>query len=220
MESNKKDDSWFQPWTRKTVGWAFLAFFLIGGITGLFTWFFDIHMTGIGYIFVYFTIIFYTLIVYFFAFWLKVNWMGLFTFGLNGIIGIPIEWWQEYLVAGTLKGVWGAFAWGGIYILYGLALDLSFYLSRPGRNELQASMISSLIFSVFFFAISILPLSTFYNEGLTDVSGFDTYLTYWYFLIPFGIIEGVFGAILGMFFGQKLRLRKTTLEKLDREKEV
>lgn len=209
MENTTVKDSWFNKWTWKKTGWAFLAFLLIGGITGLFTWFFDIHMTGIGYIYVYFTILLYTVIIYFFTFWLKIPWLGTFTFGLNGIIGIPIEWWQEYLLAGTLKGVWGAFAWGGIYILYGLALDLSFIFLKPEKNEFVVTLLSSLIFSVFFFVISILPLSTFYNTGIIGVTGIETYLTYWYFLIPFGIIEGVLGALLGMFLGKGLREKRT-----------
>ncbi|MEA2070159.1 MAG: hypothetical protein U9O98_02620 [Asgard group archaeon] len=106
--NEKKKQTWFKTWTLDSFGWACLCFLLIACINGLFTVFFDIVLTNIGFIYVYFSFLFFTLVLYFFYCWLKIRWLGVFSFGLCGIIGIPIEWWLEWYKAGTLKSPWFA----------------------------------------------------------------------------------------------------------------
>jgi hypothetical protein len=201
------EKSWFKKWTWKSVGWAFLCFIIIAGLNALLTVFLDIVIIGIGYIYVYFSLLFFTFVLYFFYSWLQINWLGIFSFGLCGVIGIPIDMWQEWFVEGTLKSPWGAVGWGVIYILYGLAADLSLLLLKPQKNETKAILLSALIFSAFLLLISILPLSLFYKNNFSTITT-DHYLTYWYFLFPLGIAEGVIGAYAGMHLGKYLRMKQ------------
>jgi len=160
------------------------------------TFLFDVLLfeNTMGYVYIYFTIIFLTGILYFFYAKFKSNWFGLFAFGISGVIGIGIELWLEYYTNPVLKSVWGAIGWGFIYLLYGLAADCSMYLVKIMRKEKLAILLSSAIFSLLLIILSIIPLKLFYVPG--PVNGKD-FLTYWYFLIPFGVIQGVIGAYTG-----------------------
>ena len=191
--------TWFNQWTWKTAGWASICFLLIACITGLFTFFFDVLLfeNKMGYGYFYFILIFYTIILYSFYVRFKANWFGLFAFGLNGLIGIPIELWLEYYTNPVLKSPWAAVGWFLIYVLYGLSADLSMFLVKVMKNESKAILLSSLIFSALAIALSIIPLVWFYVPE-PAVEGARTFLTYWYFLIPFALIQGVIGAYAGM----------------------
>jgi hypothetical protein len=185
-------------------------------LNAIFTIFFDIIMIKIGYIYVYFTLLFFTLVLYLFYSWLHINWLGVFSFGLCGIIGIPIDMWQEWFVENTLKSPWGAVGWGGIFILYGLVADLSMLSVEYWKGETKAILFSSFIFSLGLLIISLIPLSFFYKETIFTTA-YDTYVTYWYFLFPFGIIEGIIGAYAGKHIGQEIRKRtkKNAEQKID-----
>ncbi|MHA2358523.1 MAG: hypothetical protein ACXABK_07125, partial [Candidatus Heimdallarchaeaceae archaeon] len=162
-----KEDSWFGSWTWKTVGWASICFLLIACVNGLMSYLFDVVLfeTQLVYVYHYFSIVFYTLILYFFYVKFKTNWFGIFSFGISGLIGIPIELWLEFYRTPSLKSPWGAVGWGLIYILYGLSADLSLLLLKTMKNETIAILLSSLIFSTFIILITILPLETFYVPG-------------------------------------------------------
>ena len=202
MTTSVSNSIWFEKWSRKTLYWAILCFFLIACINGLMTFLFDVLLfeTELGYVYIYFTIIFFTGILYFFYVKFKSNWFGLFAFGISGIIGIGIEIWLEYYKNPVLKSIWGAIGWGAIYILYGLAADSSLYLVKIMKNERLALILSSLIFSLLLIVLSIIPLKLFYVPG---PEGARDFLTYWYFLIPYGLIQGAIGAYLGMYLAQE-----------------
>ncbi|MGC9781372.1 MAG: hypothetical protein HZR80_19175 [Candidatus Heimdallarchaeota archaeon] len=106
----------FQSWTWKTDGCVFICFLILSCITGLFSFLFDVLLfeNKFGYVYAYFAVIFYTITLYFFYTKFKANWFGLFSFGLSGIIGIPIELWLEYYRNPVLKRAWAVVAWGGI----------------------------------------------------------------------------------------------------------
>ncbi|MBN1330305.1 MAG: hypothetical protein JXA54_12600 [Candidatus Heimdallarchaeota archaeon] len=189
---------YFKKWTWKTVLYAFICFLLLSGVNGLFTLIIDVELleNTMGYAYIYFTIIFFTTVLYFFYAKLKVNWLGTFSFGLMGLIGIVIELWLEYYLNPVLRGIWAGFAWGGVYILYGLVADLSMLLIKKMKNELNALIVSSLFFSLGIILISIIPLKLFYLPTPPGTRGF---LTYWYYFIPYSLIQGMMGAILGYF---------------------
>ncbi len=196
MNNHNSEEKWFQQWTWQTFGWACLCFLLIGCITGLFTFLFDVLLfeNQMGYGYHYFVLIFQSLILYFFYTKLKVNWLGVFSFGINGIIGIGIELWLEYYVNPVLKSPWAAIGWGGIYVIYGLSADLSMFLVKRLKYEVLAIVISSVIFSIVTILVSIIPLEFFYISvpGVTK-----DFLTYWYFLIPFAVVQSAIGAFTG-----------------------
>jgi hypothetical protein len=166
-------------------------------ITAIFTVFFDIVMMGIGYIYLYFVMIFLMMVTYFFCVYLKTKGTALFFFGLCGIIGIPIEFIIEWQIENSLKSPWGAVYWALIYVAYGLSIDLSLWLLKPAKNEKKAVLISSFISSVSFVLLSILS-GSFYKSGFS-VPGVDDFLTYAYFLIPYSIIQGVMGGLIGWY---------------------
>ena len=198
------EDQWFQKWTWKTVGWASVCFLIIAGVSGLFSLLFDVWLfeNQMGYVYIYFCLIFFTLSLYFFYMRFKTNWFGVFAFGINGFIGIGIELWLEYYRNPVLKSPWGAVGWGAIYVLYGLSADLSMFLVKKMNNETLALILSSIIFSVLLIVLSIIPLKLFYipSPGVSK-----DFLTYWYFLIPYGIIQGAIGAYAGLTLGKRKR---------------
>jgi hypothetical protein len=180
---------------------------LIAILTAIFTVFFDIIMMKIGYIYLYFVLIFLMMITYFFCVYLKTKWTATFFFGINGIIGIPIELLLEWKIENTLASPWSAVYWALIYVAYGLSIDLSLWLAKPAKNERRSVLISSLISSLGIILLSILALTTFYKSSLS-IPGTDDFLTYYYFMIPYSIIQGIMGAFLGWYVANYLLNKK------------
>lgn len=203
MHSSNKEQTWFKPWTKKTILPAIICFLLLACINGLFSFLFDVLLfeNEIGYVYFYFSIIFFNLILYYFYTRYRVNWLGTFSFGLMGLIGIGIELWLEYYTNPVLKGTWAAIAWGGIYILYGLVADVSLFLIKTLKEEHRAVLLSASIFSLSLILLSIIPLKLFYIPAPTGTKNF---LTFWYFLIPYGIIQGIIGSYTGYSLANKL----------------
>ncbi|MHA2393323.1 MAG: hypothetical protein ACXAEX_15385 [Promethearchaeota archaeon] len=201
-----RNSSWYKPWDKRSLGLNLIGFMSIAILTAIFTVFFDIVMIEIGYIYLYFVMIFLMMVTYFFKIYMKTEGTALFFFGINGLIGIPIELVIEWEIENTLISPWSAVYWALIYVAYGLTIDLSLRLLKPAKNERRAVLISSLISSVSFILLSILALETFYKENLT-VPGFDHFLTYGYFLIPYSIIQGVMGGFIGWYIAKNLRKR-------------
>ncbi|MFX1490320.1 MAG: hypothetical protein ACFFBI_14310 [Promethearchaeota archaeon] len=202
-----KRSNWYKPWNRRSVGLNLIGFMIIAILTLIFTIFFDIIMIKIGYIYLYFVMIFLMMITYFFITYLKTIGTAVFFFGINGIIGIPIELILEWQMENTLKSPWSAIYWALIYIAYGLSIDLSMWLLKPANNERRAVLISSFISSVMFIILSIVALTTFYKKSLS-ISEIDDFLTYGYFLIPYSIIQGVMGGFIGWYLADYLLERR------------
>ncbi|MFX0041137.1 MAG: hypothetical protein ACFFAB_17490 [Candidatus Heimdallarchaeota archaeon] len=193
-----KTSSWYKPWDKRSLGFNVIGFITIAVLSAIFTVFFDIVMMKIGYIYLYFDLIFLMAVTYFFSVYLKTKGTAIFLFGLNGIIGIPIEYAIEWQIEGTLNSPWSALYWALIYIAYGISIDLSLWILKPVKNERKAVILSSLISSISIVLLSILALNTFYKSSL-DVPGVDDFLTYGYFMIPYSIIQGVMGGFLGWY---------------------
>ena len=208
MEIVLEEPTWFQRWSWKTVGWAFVCFLILSAINGLFSFLIDVLIfeNTWGYVYIYFCVIFFSLFLYFFYTKFKSNWFGLFAFGLMGIVGIGIELWLEYYKYGTLKSPWGAVGWGFVYILYGVFADLSLLLVKVIKKEILAIALSSLIFSICFLVINIWPLKTFYITIVTP--GARSYLDFWYILMPYSIISSIIGAIAGMTLAKKISWKR------------
>ncbi|MFW9968946.1 MAG: hypothetical protein ACFFDF_02015 [Candidatus Odinarchaeota archaeon] len=198
-----KNSNWYKSWNKRSLGLNIIGFMLIAVLSAIFTVFFDIVMIKIGYIYLYFVLIFLMMVTYFFCVYLKTKGTALFLFGLNGIIGIPIELIVEWEIEGTLISPWSAIFWALIYIGYGLSIDLSLWLLKPAKNEKKAVLISSLISSVSILLLSILALTSFYKSNLS-VPGIDDFLTYGYFLIPYSIIQGLMGGFIGWYIANNL----------------
>ncbi|MFX1420519.1 MAG: hypothetical protein ACFE9N_16600 [Promethearchaeota archaeon] len=193
-----KNTTWYKPWNKRSLGLNIIGFMLIAIIIAVFTVFFDIVMIGIGYIYLYFVMIFLMMVTYFFIVDLKTKGTATFFFGINGLIGIPIELVIEWQIENTLASPWSALYWALIYIAYGLSIDLSLWLLKPAKNEKRAVLISSVISGISIVLLSIIAVSTFYKSGLS-VPGVDDFLTYGYFMIPYSIIQGVMGAFIGWY---------------------
>ncbi|MFX1380235.1 MAG: hypothetical protein ACFFA4_14200 [Promethearchaeota archaeon] len=214
--SQSQNSSWYKPWTKRSLGLNIIGFLLIAILTGIFTVFFDIVWIGIGYIYLYFVLIFLMMVIYFFLFNLKTKGTATFIFGINGLIGIPIELVIEWQVQNTLNSPWSAVYWALIYVGYGVCIDLSLWLFKPAKNERKAVLISSFISSIIIILLSILALTTLYKSGL-DLPGTDDFLTYDYFLIPYSIVQGVMGGFLGWYFAQYLNKNKILKKKFNNE---
>ncbi|MFX1456909.1 MAG: hypothetical protein ACFFDB_16155 [Promethearchaeota archaeon] len=206
-----ESSSWYKPWNKHSFSINLIGFMLIAVLTAVFTVFFDIVMIEIGYIYLYFVLIFLMMVSYFFIIYLKTKYTALFFFGINGLIGIPIELIIEWDIENTLISPWSAVFWALIYVGYGLSIDLSFWLLKPARNERRAVLISSLISSVIILLLSILALMTLYKPT-ASVPNSDNFLTYAYFLIPYSIIQGVMGAFLGWYTANFLTERKLKIK--------
>ncbi|MFW9828112.1 MAG: hypothetical protein ACFFEY_10995 [Candidatus Thorarchaeota archaeon] len=207
MLYHSKNTNWYKPWNKRSLGLNMVGFMLIAIITAMFTVFFDIVMIGIGYIYLYFVMIFLMMITYFFIVKLKTKCTATFIFGMNGIIGIPIELAIEWQIENTLISPWSAIFWALIYIMYGLSIDISLWLSKPAKNEIKAVLISGLISSISIILLSILALCTSYKSSLL-VPDIDDFLTYAYFLIPYSIMQGIMGAFIGWYTAKYYLKRK------------
>jgi hypothetical protein len=214
MSEQLVDSKWFQKWTWKIVGWSLLCFLGLSAVNGLLSWILDVELfqNKMGYSYWYFTIFFLTTILYFFYTKFKVNWIGTFSFGLMGLIGIPIELWLEFYTNPVLKSPWAAVGWGIIYILYGLVADLSMLIIKRTDRELVAITVSSLITSIALIFLSVLALNLFYVEPAIPVEGSRDYLLDNWFLIPFSLIQGILGGLLGYFLANIKKKEKEMLK--------
>ncbi len=204
---------WYNPWTKRSFGLNIIGFMLIAVLTGIFTVFFDIVWLDIGYIYIYFVLIFLMMVTYFFVVNLKTKGTATFLFGINGLLGIPIELVIEWQIQDTLASPSSAVYWALIYVAYGFSIDLSLWLFKPAKDERKAVLISSLISSISIILLSILALTTLYKSGL-NVPGTDDFLTYNYFLIPYSIIQGVIGGFLGWYIANYLHEKGTQRKNL------
>lgn len=206
------ESSWYKPWNKRSLGLNIAGVMMIALLTAIFTVFFDIVMMKIGYIYLYFVLIFLMMGTYFFLIFLRTKGSATFFFGMNGLIGIPIEFVIEWEIENTLISPWSAVFWALIYVGYGLSIDLSLWMSKPGKNERRAILISSLISSISIILLSILALETLYKTSL-DIPDVDHFLTYGYFLIPYSIVQGVMGSLLGWYIANKILEKRFQKEK-------
>ena len=196
-----------KKWSWSTFSWVVTCFLLLSAVNGLFSYLFDVLLFDlrIGYGYIYFTTFFFGLILYYFYEKLRLKCLGTITFSLMGLIGIPIEYWLEYMVAPSLKSVWGAIGWGVIYVVYGLIADISMMLFKNLNYKKMAIFLSGIVFSVGVLTLSIIPLRFFYNPPSIPV---DTdYLTFAWFLMPYGIVQGGLGAFLGYLLVKPAKMR-------------
>jgi hypothetical protein len=207
------ESSWYKSWNKRSFCLNIVGFVTIAILTAVFTVFFDILMTKIGYIYLYFVMIFLMMATYFFLVLLKTKGSATFFFGINGLIGIPIELIIEWEIENTLKTPWSAVFWALIYVGYGLSIDLSLWLSKPGNNERRAVLISSLVSTVSIIILSIIALENFYKSTM-DVPGFEHFLTYGYFLIPYSIVQGVLGGFLGWYLANVILEKRIQKENI------
>jgi hypothetical protein len=209
ISSRIEEQFLYKKWTWKTALWCFLCFLILSAFNGLFSYVFDVELfqNKMGYSYWYFVIFFLTLVLYYFYTKLRVNWIGLYAFGLMGLVGIGIEYWLEYKTYATLKSPWGAVGWGVIYITYGVFADIPMLLTKKIKNEILAITLASFILSLALIFLSVIPLKFFYKPTPPDPTIRDYLYDNW-FLIPFALVQGVLGAILGLLLG-RLKIKKT-----------
>ena len=65
--------------------------------------------------------------------------------------------------------------------------------------------------------LSIFALTTFYETSLA-IPGADDFLTYWYFMIPYSIMEGVMGGFIGWYLAN-LYIGRSKINKTGRVSE-
>ncbi len=203
------NDAWFVPWTRRTVLWVCLALILMFVLEFPFVFFFDTSLTNVGFTFIYFWALPQALILYFIAFKLHARWLATALLGLVGVIGIPVEYYFEWIVQQNLLSPIFAFAYALLFILMGLAADVSLMALHPGQGSGRAALISSFIFTVVTLLL-ILFATLFFYPLPPNLSALiqGTWLRFGYFLIPYALVTGTLGGYLGFALARDVNLKR------------
>jgi hypothetical protein len=171
-----------------------LAFLIMSVLEFPYVFFFDTALTNIGFLYVYMWALPQAMILYFVAFKLRARWTSTVLVGLMGVVGVPVEYYFEWVVQKNLIAPIFAFLWIPLYVIMGLSADVSFKALRPERAPIRAAVISAFIFTVVVIAGTIFATYAFYPTPLTlevpwiRVGGF---------LIPYALATGALGGYLG-----------------------
>lgn len=193
-------EAWFHPWTRRTLLWVLLAFLVQMVLTWLIVWFFDTILTSIGFLYVYFWVLPEAAILYFVAYRLRAHWTSTLILGLTGVVGAPIDYYFEAILAPNLTSPLFAFLYIPLFIIMGLSADVSLTMLHPERNPLRASVASSLLFTAV--VLSTIAFATFFFYPPAPLN--TTWLGLGGYLIPYSLATGALGGYLGFSIARDL----------------
>jgi hypothetical protein len=174
--------------------WVLLAFGIMMVLQFPFIFFFDTMLTDIGFLYLYFFALPQAIILYFTAFRLRVRWTSTVMLGINGLIGAPVDYYFDWVVQQNLISPIYAFMWTPLYIITGMAADISLMKLHPERWPIRASLISAFMFTAAVIATTVFATYSFYPQPLTlDVP----WIREGNFLLPYPLVTGAMGGYLG-----------------------
>ncbi|MFX1451036.1 MAG: hypothetical protein ACFFCM_09350 [Promethearchaeota archaeon] len=197
---NNQNRIW-NNWTKKSILIVLLIFLFVCTIRFPFIFLFDLVFTKIGNFYVYIWALPEALILYFTALRLRIKWTSTMILGIQGIIGIPIDYYYEWVEVRNLISPWFAVAWGICFILMGLSADISLILTYFENKKARSVCFSSLFFTATVLLLTYLGNSLFYNINifyLPYIIGPDWNAVAPLF-IPYTLATGILGGYLGFF---------------------
>ncbi len=130
-------------------------------LTGFGT-FFDV-LTGVGMFFVYAVSYFNALVVVLPILRLRRFGVGAAVYLPWAIVGLPMEYYMEYVRTPTLRSPWGAIGWCVFGLATGLSADLACYF-LPGRwTDRRRAVATGLVLGLVNFCLVAVAVSFFYN---------------------------------------------------------
>lgn len=163
-------------------------------LTFPFTYFFDTDLTPYGFMYAYFWALPQAVIVYFVAFRLRARGSSTILFGLQGIVGAPVDYYLDWVVQQNLIGPLYALLYVPLFFLVGAVADVSLMWLRPESRPGRASTISAFAFTSAVLAMWTLATVSFYPwPGTFEGS----WLMYGDFLIPYALATGALGGYVG-----------------------
>lgn len=184
----------FGRWTPRVLGSVLVAFLVMLALEFPFVFFFDTTLTDIGFLYVYFWALPQAALLAFVAFELRVRWTGTALVGLAGLIGVPIDYTFEWVVERNLLAPEYALLYLPLYVVAGLAADLSLMALRPEVRPALAALGSALVFTAAVLLTTVVASTAFYppSPGPTP-----SWLSYGPFLVPYALATGALGGYLG-----------------------
>lgn len=200
---NELNKLW-NSWTKRSFFWVLLAFIIIATIRFPFVFLFDTILTKIGNFYVYIWAFPEALFLYYTAFKLKIKWTSTTILGIEGIVGIPIDYYFEWIVDRNLVSPWCAVDWGIFFIIMGISADISLILLYHKNTNGLSAIFSSLIFTMTVILLTYLGNTLFYSINLyyfmyPFAPNWNTVAP---IFVPYALVTGMLGGYLGYFLNK------------------
>jgi hypothetical protein len=188
-----------KPW--QTI---LLCGFLLCGIYALGSFTFDFYagaatagfgvmgeVGGVGMFFIYIMGYFIALVVVLPMLLVKRFGVGVAVYLPYAIIGLPVEYYMEWIVNRSLVSPWAVIGWCVFGLIAGLSADLAYRFSPVRFGERLRAIITGVALGIANFLLVLLAVTFFYVERQT---GPGSFLGIAYYGVPFLLISSGFGA--------------------------
>jgi hypothetical protein len=146
---------------------------------------------GIGMFFIYVMGYFIALVVILPILLLKRFGVGVAVYLPYAIIGLPVEYYMEWVVNRSLVSPWAVIGWCIFGLIAGLGADLAYRFSPARFGERLRAIITGVVLGIANFLLVLVALTFFYVERQT---GPGSFLGVAYYGVPFLLISSGFGA--------------------------
>jgi hypothetical protein len=146
---------------------------------------------GIGMFFIYVTGYFIALVVVLPILLLKRFGVGVAVYLPYAIIGLPVEYYMEWVVNRSLVSPWAVIGWCTFGLIAGLSADLAYRFSPARFGERLRVIITGVALGIANFLLVLVAVTFFYVERQT---GLGSFIGIAYYGVPFLLISSGFGA--------------------------
>lgn len=146
---------------------------------------------GIGMFFIYVMGYFIALVVVLPILLVKRFGVGVAVYLPYAVIGLPVEYYMEWVVNRSLVSPWAVIGWCAFGLIAGLSADLAYRFSPARFGERLRAIITGVVLGIANFLLVLVALTFFYVERQT---GPGSFLGVAYYGVPFLLISSGFGA--------------------------
>lgn len=146
---------------------------------------------GIGMFFIYVMGYFIAVVVVLPILLLKRFGVGVAVYLPYAIIGLPVEYYMEWVVNRSLVSPWAVIGWCAFGLIAGLSADLAYRFSPARFGERLRAIITGGVLGIANFLLVLLAVTFFYVERQT---GPGSFLGIAYYAVPFLLVSSGFGA--------------------------
>jgi hypothetical protein len=146
---------------------------------------------GIGMFFIYVMGYFIALVVVLPILLLKRFGVGVAVYLPYAVIGLPVEYYMEWVVNHSLVSPWAVIGWCAFGLIAGLSADIAYRFSPARFGERLRAIITGVVLNIANFLLVLVAVTFFYVEQQT---GPGSFLSVAYYGVPFLLVSSGFGA--------------------------
>ncbi len=127
--------------------------------------------------------------------------MGLLVYLPYALVGLPLEYYMEWVLDPVLISPWAAVIWSLIGPIVGLSTDLVYRFIPKSLHERVQGVILGIVLVIVHFLVMLAALAFLYVD---PVPGLEHYLNALGFTLPWLIMNGAFGGYTAYALSQDL----------------